>query len=244
MTRARRLVLLLAIVLVGAAPQVDHVGRVRMAIVLPDGAPPIASVLLIPGGDGRLKLDAAGVTASSNFVVRTRDVLVRAGFAIAYLEDLSDVRAAIARLRRVARPVFLLSTSVGTIVALRSAATFGDAGPDGIILTSIISRGSNMQPATTGDIDVRRLTVPALLIANQGDTCPYSSPAGATALAARFPAGADVTIFSVESHQIIGADPCGAAAPHGYLGVENEVTERIVAWMRSHIPNAASPPAS
>ena len=89
-----------AIALIGAGtPSVEQVGRTRAAIVLPD-APPIGSIILIPGGSTLQKIDAAGTPSSGgNFVMRIRPSLPAAGFAIAYLEDPTDLRPIIVRMR-------------------------------------------------------------------------------------------------------------------------------------------------
>lgn len=241
MTLRQRLALLLATVFVGAGPAVEQVGRVRMAIAVPDGAP-IASVLLIPGATTLLKIDPAGdMDNSSNFVIRIRDLLLRAGFAIAYVEDPSDLRGAIARLAglRGRSSCFRRAAERSSRCATR---VLGDAGPHGIILTSLVSRTSKSESGSVNDVNVSRLAVPALLIANRNDTCSVTPAAGMAALAARFPKGADVTTSTFESSQMIGTDACEPASPHGYLGIENEVTGRIVAWMRAHLPSAAPPP--
>jgi hypothetical protein len=93
-----------------ASTTVERVGHTRAAIVLPDVTPG-GSVIIIPGGTTQQTIDADGNGSnSSNFVMRIRSAFVSAGFAIAYLEDPSDLRPIIARMRKVARPVFLLAT--------------------------------------------------------------------------------------------------------------------------------------
>lgn len=205
----------------------------RAAIVLPDGAP-AGSVILIPGGSTLLAIrDDGEMSPNGNFVLRVRSDFLNAGFAIAYLEDPSDLRPAIARMRGIARPVFLLSTSNGTAVAARVAATYGADGPDGVVLTSTVTKSSRMLANSAAAADVRRIPVPVLFVHNRNDGCFVSPPAGVTALIARFPPGADVTRIDVASDESM-SDPCEALSPHGYLGIETEVAGKIVAWMRAH----------
>jgi hypothetical protein len=197
-----------AIALIGAGtPSVEQIGRTRAAIVLPDTAP-IGSIILIPGGSTLQKIDAGGTPSSGgNFVMRIRQSLLTAGFAIAYLEDPTDLRAIIARMRAVKRPVFLLSTSNGTRVAAANAASLGADGPDGI--------------------------VPVLFVHNVNDACFVSPPGGVAGLIARFPKTTDVTRIDVSSTRLAG-DPCEPYSQHGYLGIEDDVTDKIVDWMRAH----------
>jgi len=226
--------LLAAIVLLGAAaPTVERIGQVRAAIVLPDAAP-IGSIILIPGGSTQQRIDARGGTdVGGNFVMRVRASFVDAGFAIAYLEDPGDLRGAIARMRLIARPVFLLATSRGTTVAARNAAVLGSDGPDGIVLTSTVTESSRRYPDSAADIDFRRVAVPVLFVHNRNDRCSSSPPSGVAPLIARLPKDADVTRIDVASDRITG-DPCEPFSPHGYLGIESDVVAKIVAWMHEH----------
>jgi hypothetical protein len=198
---------LAAVVLLGAASTtVERVGRTRAAIVLPDGAP-VGSVIIIPGGTTEQTIDVDGNGSNgTNFVMRIRQSFVTAGFAIAYLEDPSDLRGIIARMRKVARPVFLLSTSNGTAVAAENAAHLGTDGPDG---------------------------APVLLIHNINDGCSVSPISGIAPLAARFPKGTDVTRIDVTS-PVTGNDPCEPFSAHGYMGIDADVAGKILAWMRAH----------
>lgn len=230
----KALLALAAVVLLGAStPHVERLGKMRAAIVLPD-APPVGSVILIPGGSTRQTIADDGTPGNaSNFVIRVRGDLLDAGLAVAYADDPSDLRPLIGRMRTIARPVFLMGTSNGTAVAARIAATLGADGPDGIVLTSTVTRTSRQFGYTASAADVRRITVPVLFVHNRNDRCPASPGSGVTAMMARFPPGADVTRIDVTSDEIL-SDLCEPLSPHGYLGIETEVTAKIVAWMKAH----------
>jgi hypothetical protein len=221
------------IALLGASSTtVERIGRTRAAIVLPD-AKAIGSVILIPGGNTLLTIDDRGGTDSGNFVIRTRQAYVDAGFAIAFLDDPSDLGPIIARMRAVARPVFLLGTSNGTAVAAISAARLGADGPDGVVLTSTVTRGSGLYPYSAASADFGRIAIPVLFVDNRNDDCRASPPSGVAGLMARLPKGADVTRIEVSSARTTD-DPCGPWAPHGYLGIESDVVAKIISWMRAH----------
>jgi hypothetical protein len=212
---------------------VEQVGGQRVAIVLPDG-PPAGSVILIPGGSTTQKIGADGEGSNGgNFVMRIRALLLRAGFALAYVEDPADLRALVARMRAVKRPVFFLSTSNGTAVAARNAANLGADGPDGVVLTSTVTKMSQRFPFNATSVNLAKITVPVLFVENTNDGCSAAPPAGVNGLMARFPKGADVTRIDVTSSELIG-DPCEPYSPHGYLGIEIDVTNQIMTWMRAH----------
>lgn len=224
--------LALAALLAAGAPQVETVGRTRAAIVLPDG-PPAGSAILLPGGTTRLTIDSRGETDSGNFLLRIRGAFLDAGFAIAYVEDPADLAPLVARMRRIARPVFYIGTSNGTTVAVHSAADLGSRGPDGIVLTSTVTATSKQFPETAATADLRKIGVPVLFVHNRNDDCRSSPPGGLLGLLARLPRTTSTARIDVASDRT-ASDPCGPFSPHGYLGIEDAVAERIVAWMRAH----------
>ena len=233
--RSSLLTLLATLVLLGAAgvPAVEQVGRTRAAIELPY-IDPVGSVILIPGGTTMLTIYPDGSSTSDNFVMRIRTSLVGAGFAIAYVEDPTDLRAIVARMRTIKRPVFLLATSNGTAVAVKNAAALGSDGPDGLVLTSTVTKTSYRFAYNAASIDVSKIGEPVLFVHNTDDGCSVAPPSGIAPLMARFPAGGDITRIDVTSSDQKGNDACGPHAPHGYLGIEDDVTAKIVAWMRAH----------
>lgn len=215
-------------------------------VASPTGAPR-GVVVLIPGGDSQLRIGPDGSPKpSGNFVIRTRQLWIDAGFAIAYLSDPTDLREPIARLRPLGVPIVLVSTSRGTIVAAQNAASLGAAGPDQIVLTSPVTSGGPLTaekrpgiPISLAEINVQPVSVPTLIVTNDGDTCGVSTPAGALALATRFTPPAPVV--HVNSAQIRSA-PCEAFSPHGYLGIEGDVVGKIIGWVKSNM--AAGAPAA
>jgi hypothetical protein len=200
-----------------------HDGR-QLVVARPATGALKGVVLLIPGGNTKLKLGPGGETRSENFVIRSRDLLLTAGFATAYMDDPVDLDEAIAHLRELGKPVVVLSTSRGTIVAASNAVRLGKDGPDLLILTSPVTVGEN----TLGDMDVSALKIPTLVTANTNDTCRFSPPTGAAALATRIGSNAAFVEFSSSQRE---GDPCKPLSPHGYLGIEDDVIAKIVSWI-------------
>ena len=211
-----------------SAPEVTALpGGRNLVLVRPDTMPAKGVVLLIPGGSTLLRLGPNGETKSTNFVIRTRQLLLDAGYAIAYMDNPADLREPIHRLRAIGRPVVLLSTSRGTIVAADNAARLGADGPDLVVLTSPVTIG----PRSLGDFDARALKIPTLVTANDDDTCRASPPGEAAALALRL--GANGNFMHFASSGAIG-DVCEPFSPHGYLGIESDVMNAILAWISAH----------
>src|SRR6185437_13686639 len=100
----------------------------------------------------------------------------------------------------------------------------------GVVLTSSVTRVGRRTGETVSNASPAAIAVPALVVANSGDTCPLSSPADAPGLLAAMPASPRKELIVVNS-TTIQSDPCEAMSPHGYLGIEASVIQRIAAWI-------------
>jgi alpha-beta hydrolase superfamily lysophospholipase len=66
------------------------------------------------------------------------------------------VRALIAALREDAPvPVWLVGTSMGTVSAANAAARLMTGGPDGLVLTSTVTRQGRERPESVGDVRLK-----------------------------------------------------------------------------------------
>src|SRR5579872_6189523 len=204
----------------------------HLVIVRPDTASIKGVVLLIPGGTTLLKLGPNGETKSANFVIRTRQQLLDAGYAVAYMDDPADLREPVQRLREIGHPVVFLSTSRGTVVATANARRLGSDGPDLLILTSPVTRGHD----SIDQAGLNQLTIPTLVVANDNDRCGVSPPVAAAGLADRI--GPNATLLRFSSTAAI-SDPCEALSPHGYLDIERPVVSAIVEWIKK---SSSAPP--
>ena len=110
--------------------------------------PPVASLILFPGGDGKLRGYGPAQPKQGNFLVRSRNLFVARGFIVAVIDAPSDqasgmdsfrvganhrrdIAAVIAYLRQAAPvPVWLVGTTGGTEWAANGA-TLAAGGPDG-----------------------------------------------------------------------------------------------------------------
>ena len=104
------------------------------ALLNKPAAPPKGSIILIPGGDGVLGVEANGTFSSlaGNQLVRTRKSYASVGLASLTLDKGVGVAAAIAYMRTIASPVVVVATSRGS---LRVPSALG-AKPDALVLTA------------------------------------------------------------------------------------------------------------
>src|SRR5262249_170313 len=126
-------------------------------------------------------------------------------------------------------PVWLIGTSMGSIAAANGAAHL-PGRVAGVVLSSSVA-GANRAPGETVFASgLGALALPALVVANRGDTCAIASPGFAPQILAALARSPHKEIVYFDSRQS-QSDPCDAMSPHGYLGIEGDVVQRISAWI-------------
>jgi hypothetical protein len=211
-----------------------------------------ASVVLMPGGNGLLDLDATGTITNStgNFVIRTADLFLRRGLNVMMADTtpahpggltqtfrLSATHAAElqgfinAAINRWGQPVWMVGTSNGSVSTVTAGGFLPAlAGLTGVVLTSTVT---NLIPANqpTFNLYASRITVPTLVVWHQDDHCVLSPPAGSAALFALIPSSRKASSTFVGGHSV-ATDPCGAFSEHGYAGIEEKVIKAIAQFIR------------
>jgi dienelactone hydrolase len=223
---------------------------VRQHVLYLSQAAPVAAIVMLPGGAGKIGLKADGEIAhGDNFLVRTRDTWARRGYAVIIPDtiDQSSLRGdrsslqyadIVVQLADFARsqasaPVFLLGTSQGSIAAINGAARAPPNLISGVILTESVSRigGSGESVFSAAPEQVR---VPALIVANKADQCDVAPPDDAPRIAAAMKNSPDVHVEYVDGGKARSPRACGSLTPHGYYGIETEVIDAIAHWIDSH----------
>lgn len=212
---------------------------------------PVADLVLFPGASGRIGLWRDPKKRNDDFLVRTRGLFAAQGFDVAVIDSPSDrhkeglagwrgsdahrqdIAAVIRWLTAHAkRPVWLVGTSRGAI----SVAFLGANLPvDGLVMSSSVTRTAKRNPMTVLDAPLARISVPVLLVANQGDACPVSPPGGAQAVKARLTAAPTVRIEMFAGGDPPRSAPCRALSRHGYVGLEDKVVGAIATWIKAQI---------
>lgn len=95
------------------------------------------------------------------------------------------------------------------------------------MLTSLVTRIGSADE-TIFDAEPGAIAVPVLVVSNQDDTCAESPPSGAAKVIAAVTRSPRKQLAMVGSRQFPkGSDPCRGMSPHGYLGIEGMVVQRI-----------------
>jgi pimeloyl-ACP methyl ester carboxylesterase len=200
-------------------------------------AKPLASLVLFPGGDG------VYMALRNNFLIRIAPELVRQGFSVFIADVPSDHAtgmntsyrlgaghaAGIAAIAALAKskapvPVWLIGTSRGSVSAANGAFRLGHS-VSGVVLTS------SVWASGMAGVPLDKIDVPVLIVHNRDDGCQESPPAGAEAAARLITAPHELMLVSGGSAR---GGACGAMSPHGYLGIEAQVVEPMLAYIKSH----------
>jgi len=232
-------VALLAAAFLGATSVVETPAG-RLAIIRPDG-PPLGSIIVIPGSSATTTILADGGTPENggNFLMRVRSKFTAAGYAVAVAADPTDLAPAIAIMRQIARPVVLIGTSNGTIVATDNARRLRRRGPDALVLTSTVGV-ANMHFARAVDAEqLSAVSVPILFVHAANDQCRASRLDDAREIARHVPGSTFLTFTAVQTND---PDPCGPYSAHGFWGTEQAVVDAIVAWIAAHTDRATPLP--
>ena len=198
-------------------------GQQRALYVAPPR--PRATLVMLPGGDGDIGIDADGnLRHADNFVVRSRDLWVAAGFAVLIPDAVNDQNlrglrsspayaALVGALVETAHaqapgPVFLFGTSQGAIAAMNGAAHLRSGQIAGVVLSEAVSVPGGSHE-TVFDAHPAQVNVPALVIANSDDRCGVSPPQEAPSIAAAMTAAPSVTVLPVSGGNQRSSRDCG-----------------------------------
>jgi len=228
--------------------------KVRALQELPDN--PVASVILLAGGGGDLRLSESGAMGdlSGNQLVRTRHLYAAAGLAVltpdlgpgiasmpryrTVPEHAEDLGALVEHMRAIAQPVVVVGTSRGTL----SAATVvvrqqGARRPDAMVLTSAflaLTDGLTVYGIASGRAE--SLALPALVMGHEADGC-RETPAANIAPFRQWLAASgkpvEVKVMRGGITSSLKADPCGANSAHGFLGLDPEVVAATADWVKA-----------
>ena len=228
----------------------------RTRLLVETVANPVAVAVLFAGGKGAMKLSKGGKIGwgNGNFLIRSRPHFLDRGIVMVVIDaptdhkyDLrhgfrgsadhaTDVGAVIAHLRkRFDLPVWLIGTSRGTNSVGNAAIRLGSsAGADGIVLTASMlawnEKGDNLL-----DFDLDRIYGPVLIAHHRDDECYVTPPEGVAKLQSKLTNAGPVKVAWYRGGYDAG-NPCHAAHFHGFNGIEDQVVEDIVTWMKAPKP--------
>ena len=221
----------------------------RVLIDVP--ANPVGSVVLLAGGTGDLKIDETCKVRGlyNNQLVRSRALYVAAGYAVAVPDIAADLKGSenyrgnashgrdiallIGHMRAIKGPVALIGTSRGALSAANVMLKQSHALPDALVITSGVLLGAKSSAEAQGD--PARIKVPVLLVGHGGDTCRVTPPSGIPGYAARLTGSRRVDTLILSGGAAAKGEACEAQGPHGFFGMDQQVVDAIVAWLKANM---------
>ena len=222
---------------------------VTQRVLLLKPARPLAVLVIFAGGDRPLGIADDGSLAwgSASLLIRTSPLFVRSDFTVAIVdtpsdqqatptnlfresaEQAQDIAAVIAFLRENSHlPIWLIGTGSGTTSVLNAAIRLQKNGANGIVLTS----GIPAESRDTLTAQLGKIRIPTLSM-RKTDPChpaPKADPSGIIAALKNSPQAQELTVSAVLAAD---ANPCLNPPSHGYLGMEDQLVEKISRWIKT-----------
>jgi dienelactone hydrolase len=205
---------------------------------------------MFPGGSGRTPFEISDgvISKNNNFLIRTSSDFAKKGFLVVVVDSPSDrqvqgmdddFRTSKAHLQDITnvvdyltaqgyKSIYLVGTSRGTISAAYIGAELNRVNIRGLILTSTMSYSKFLRW-----ISMNKVTCPVLIVHHCEDsckTCPFNEASNMVNI---FKGSPKVNFESVTGGSYPQSGPCEPLSPHGYFGIENEVIDKIVQWIRN-----------
>ncbi len=221
---------------------------VRVLVIKPER--PIATILLFPGGAGRVSFQPDGSTGYRGFPVRKPELFAQQGFMTAVINAASDapakhffrdtaahaddIRHVIAFLRKEADvPLWLVGHSAGSTSVANAAIKLRDEGSVGIVLISSENGKPDLRSGNLDGLNIERITVPTLVVHHEQDECEYTLFINARRLMGRLKKAVKSELISFKGGGPASGDPCGSLHYHGFPGLEQDVAPRIAEWIKA-----------
>lgn len=192
-------------------------------------SPPRYVLIVMPGGNGTigLKKNSDGTpffSGKGNFLVRSRGMFADNDVAVVVIDrgrSLDRMRGVIADLKTKfpAAKIYIAGTSMSTTETIYMSENM-DGEVAGFIHTSSV--------ASIGGLDTRNRKSRNLIVTHKYDGCQRITPTSSSIESSQ---RYGTTLFVMEGG-IDEGDPCQGAGHHGYRGIEQEVVDKIKAWMR------------
>ena len=208
------------------AGEAVDVGGSRAALIKP--ASPHGSVILMPGGDGRISVSPDGEILSlmGNQLIRTRSRYASAGLAVLVVDAGVNLSAAVEYMAKIKRPVVVIGTSRGTQRAAQGIA--GGAKPDALVLTSgFLSPESGGQANVMSILGSPSALPRTLVIHHREDGCKFTQPAGVDPFI-KWSQGRARVAWVTGGPEV--GDPCQASGHHGFAGLDAQVVGLAAAF--------------
>ena len=228
--------------------------NINQPILLLEPKLPIASVILFPGGTGKVGLKPDGTLRhGGNFLVRSRHLFADHHLRVAVFEVPShknngngllsgyraskehakDIETVVDYLKqRGNEPVWLIGTSRGSPSAANGAARLTNK-VNGLVLTSSLSVPNN-KGTQIFELPLNNITAPTFIASHRADLCHVTPPSDASYIKKKLKNAVATKVVLFDGGDEARGRDCGPWGPHGFLGIEKQVVSEIAEFIKSH----------
>jgi len=96
-----------------------------------------------------------------------------------------------------------------------------------------VTRRTGSLGETIFDAEPGAIAVPVHVLGNEYDTCAVTPPGDAPMVLSALTRSPRKELVMTIGQIAKGSDPCQGMSPHGYLGIEDTVVQRISEWIRA-----------
>jgi hypothetical protein len=235
--------------------------NVKLKVLVIEPEKPSAVLVLYAGGVGTLDLSSTfGIINigkyTGNFLVRVREKFIEKGFVVALPDVPSDRQAAEPSYRtsqeqisdligvtsymknRYSIPIWVIGTSWSSYT-VAMAGISEKIEIDGLVFSSSETRPRRDDPIKAQypwgviSMDLPKIKVPTLLVSHKEDRCNGSPAEDVETFAQRFTSASKVEIKFYNGGSKPTSGPCEPFSQHGFLGIEDQVVNDIVAFINA-----------
>lgn len=223
-------------------------GPARLPVYVMTNPQAVATLILLPGGDAGTGTIVEGKPTSRNFLSRSRELFHAENFNVLVVyrptdldrldygyrvtsEHVRELERVVSHARQaLGKPVWLIATSRGTVSATATTIALGEAGVQGLVLTSSVTSRKVGAIATQ---DIGSIKVPTLVVHHKNDGCRVCSPSEAGRITAGLKSAPVRKFVLVDGGSDPAGDPCSATHWHGFINHEKETVKTITGWIKN-----------
>ncbi len=208
------------------AAETVSIGGSKAVLLKP--AAPVASVILMAGGDGRIAARPGGKIGrlAGNSLVRNRAAFAAKGLAVLVVDADVNLAQAVNYMAKVKKPVTVIGTSRGTMRAAQGIAR--GAKPDALVLTAgFLTNASGSHENVTNILGSPAKLPKTLVVHHRNDGCKFTRPAGVAPFIKWAAGKARVVWLSGGGTQ---GNPCKGKSHHGFLGLDAQMVAQAAAF--------------
>ena len=228
--------------------------KASLDLVLIHPTQPIATLVLMPGGPGKVGISGINIANRIDFVTLTAEMFVAQQIAIAVIDTPSDhpdgltpryrqtktheaeLTTIVERLKKeTGLPIWVLGISRSTLSAMHAAINIEDDISGLVLLSSITNIPTGSGATNLTNLNLDQVSIPTLVIAHKKDSCQGTPPRGATEILGSLKKSPNAMVKFFQGGFESGYNPCLPGTYHTFNGIQDKVAKLIAEFIKNNI---------